>query len=133
MSGKGVFLCSKICKQCSGCLSSQPQYIEGRKGFSLNFTKCLCSFLSIFAFTFQSIRSRISLRYFRPIKRGEDTVLKDFEEDLIQKVNFVLEQNTTPGKPRGVYKALRKRTKKLRRNDLKSPWQRKLMNKVSSS
>lgn len=53
------------------------------------------------------------LRYFRPIKRVEDKTLKDFEDDLIQKVRFSL-QNTTQDEPEGVYKALRDSTEELK-------------------
>ena len=42
-------------------------------------------------------------------------------------------QNTTPDEPKGVYKALRDSTEELRRNDIKSPWQGELMDKVSNS
>lgn len=53
------------------------------------------------------------MRYFRPIKRVEDKTLKDFEDDLIQKVRFSL-QNTTQDEPEGVYKALRDSTEELK-------------------
>ncbi|CAH3132825.1 unnamed protein product [Pocillopora meandrina] len=44
---------------------------------------------------------------------GEDETLKNFEEDLIQKVRSVL-QNTTPGEPEGFYKGLRDSTEEPR-------------------
>lgn len=70
--------------------------------------------------------------HFRQLRRGEDTTLQDFEDDLIQKVEFVL-GNTLPGEPTGVYKALRESTEELRSNDLPSPWPRELKKKVCNS
>lgn len=65
-----------------------------------------------------------------PIKRGDDTTLEDYGNHLIQKVSFVMQQNTTPGEPNGTYKALKKSTKELRSSDLQSPWPRELMGKI---
>lgn len=70
--------------------------------------------------------------YFRPIKRGEDTTLEDYGNHLIQKVSFVMQQNTTPGEPNGAYQALWDSTEELRSSDLQSPWPRELMGKVSN-
>lgn len=70
--------------------------------------------------------------YFRPIKRGEDTTLEDYGNYLIQKVSFVMQQNTTPGEPNGAYKALWDSTEELRSRDLQSLWPRELMGKVSN-
>ena len=70
--------------------------------------------------------------HFRQLRRGEDTTLQDFEDDLIQKVEFVL-GNTLPGEPTGAYKALRESTEELRSNDLASPWPRELKKKVCNS
>lgn len=73
------------------------------------------------------------MRFFRPIKRGEDATLKDLDEDLIQKVSFVQKQNPIADEQSVSYGELFDKMKALREEDLQSPQPGVLTDKVSNS
>ena len=73
------------------------------------------------------------MRFFRPIKRGEDATLKDLDEDLIQKVSFVQKQNPIADEQSVFYGELFDKMKALREEDLQSPQPGVLTDKVSNA